>query len=199
MCLNISVSSLLPSSFNQELTFTSQAPFAVWDHSHNKSCEEASILMAYAWARGLALNPAFSDVELKKIADWEIAKFGFFESTMAEQTAQVAREFYGLKVDLLENTIVKQIKKELVSGNLVVMGMVGRWLGNPHFKAPGPIYHMLVIKGYDENGFFTNDPGTLYGKNYYYSYATIMKAAHDWTGVDEEIYTFAAAALIISK
>jgi len=188
-----------PPTFNQELEFTSQAPFAVWDHLHNESCEEASLLMAYAWAHSLALDPAFADSELKKVADWEINKFGFFESTMTEQTAQMAREFYNLKVDLQENPTAEEIKRELIDGNLVVMGMAGRWLGNPHFKAPGPIYHMLVIKGYDETGFFTNDPGTLYGKNYHYSYTTIMKAAHDWTGVDEEIYTSPATALVVSK
>ena len=55
------------------------------------------------------------------------------------------------------------------------------------------------IKGYDEEGFFTNDPGTLYGKNYYYSYQTIMNSAHDWNGSEEGIYTSPSVALIISK
>lgn len=185
--------------FDQEIEFTSQAPFAVWDNLHNESCEEASLLIAQAWAYNLTLNPSFADAELKKVADWETSKFGYFESTTAKQTAQLAREFYGLKVDLIKNPSQEEIKKELIDGNLVVMGMAGRLLGNPHFKAPGPVYHMLVIKGYDEQGFFTNDPGTLYGKNYYYTYDTIMKAAHDWTGADEEIYTSPAVALIIHK
>lgn len=189
----------LPAVFNQDLEFTSQAPFAVWDHLHNESCEEASLLIAYAWANNLVLNPQMAETELKKIVEWEKGKFGFFESTTAEQTAEMAREFYGLKVDLLRNPTTEEIKKEIVEGRLVVMGMAGRLLGNPHFKAPGPIYHMLVIKGYDEKGFFTNDPGTLYGKSYYYTYATMMKAAHDWTGVEEEIYTSPAVALVISK
>ena len=91
------------------------------------------------------------------------------------------------------------MKREIVEGNLIVMGMAGRLLGNPHFKAPGPVYHMLVIKGYDETGFFTNDPGTMYGVNFYYPYEILMNAAHDWTGVEEEIYTSPAVALIISK
>lgn len=192
-------STSLPPVFNQDIEFTRQAPYLIWDNLHNEFCEEASVLITHAWAHGLRLTSALADAELKKMADWEIVKFGYFESTTAEQTAQLAREFYGLKVDLLKNPTQEEIKKELVDGNLVVMGMAGRLLGNPHFKAPGPVYHMLVIKGYDEQGFFTNDPGTLYGKNYYYTYDTIMKAAHDWTGVDEEIFTSPAVALIISK
>ncbi|MDP3730917.1 MAG: C39 family peptidase [bacterium] len=186
-------------SINMEVQFTSQAPFGVWDHLHDEACEEASILMAYAWANEVVLDPQLADGELKKLAEWQAANFGFFESTTAEQTARLAKEFYGLNVDLINNPTREEIKKKLDEGNLVVMGMAGRLLGNPHFKPPGPVYHMLIIKGYDHAGFFTNDPGTKYGKNYYYSYDTIMNSAHDWTGAEEEIYTSPAVALVISR
>src|SRR3989344_2359015 len=90
-------------SINIKVGFTSQAPFGVWDHLHNDACEEASILMAYAWANEVVLNPQLADRELKKMAEWQVANFGFFESTTAEQTARLAREFYGLKVNLVNN------------------------------------------------------------------------------------------------
>lgn len=186
-------------SINMKVGFTSQAPFGVWDHLHNDTCEEASILMAYAWVNGITIDPLYADNELNKLAEWQIANFGFFESTTAAQTARLAREVYGLKVDLINKPTLEEMKREIVEGNLIVMGMAGRLLGNPHFKAPGPVYHMLVIKGYDETGFFTNDPGTMYGANFYYPYEILMNAAHDWTGVEEEIYTSPAVALIISK
>jgi len=184
---------------NLEVPFTSQAPFGVWDHLHDEACEEASILMARSWAKSFALNPAVVEAELKKMVEWQMKSFGFFESTTAEQTARMAREVYGLKVDLRPSPSLAEIKKEVSGGNLVIMGMAGRLLGNPHFRSPGPIYHMLVIKGYNDSGFFVNDPGTKYGANYYYSYDTIMEAAHDWAGSEETIYGSPAVALVISK
>jgi len=188
-----------PTTKNIAVPFTSQAPFGVWDHLHSEACEEASLLMAYAWVNNLSLNSSLADSELKKLVDWQMDNFGFFESTTAEQTVQMAREVYGLKINTIENPTREEIKKEIAKGNLVVIGMAGRLLGNPHFTPPGPIYHMLVVKGYDATGFFTNDPGTMYGANYHYSYSVFMNAAHDWTGVNEEIYTSSAVALVVSK
>ncbi len=40
---------------------------------------------------------------------------------------------------------------------------------------------MLVIKGYNKNGFITNDPGTRRGADFAYSYETLEKAISDWT------------------
>lgn len=59
-------------------------------------------------------------------------------------------------------------------------------LGNPYFTPPGPIYHMLVIKGYNLTEFITNDPGTRRGADYVYSYQTLMKAIHDWNNGNVE-------------
>jgi hypothetical protein len=61
--------------------------------------------------------------------------------------------------------------------------MAGRQLGNPNYKQPGPLYHMLVIKGYKKNGdFITNDSGTRKGADYIYQADVIMQAMHDWNG-----------------
>lgn len=38
---------------------------------------------------------------------------------------------------------------------------------------------MLVIRGYDEKYFYTNDVGTRLGENFPYAYAVIMDALHD--------------------
>jgi len=53
-------------------------------------------------------------------------------------------------------------------------------LNNPNFKQPGPIYHMLVIKGYNSWEFITNDPGTRKGNSFKYPYSTLINAVHDW-------------------
>jgi len=60
----------------------------------------------------------------------------------------------------------------------------GRELGNPNFTDPGPLYHMLVVRGYTENNFITNDVGTRKGENYQYKYDVLMNAIHDWNGGD---------------
>jgi len=53
-------------------------------------------------------------------------------------------------------------------------------LKNPNFKAPGPIYHMLVIKGLTKTGdFITNDNGTRNGHNYIYKPDILYAAIHD--------------------
>ena len=77
------------------------------------------------------------------------------------------------------------MKKALSENKAILIPVAGRMLGNPYFQSPGPIYHMLVIKGYTKDGdFITNDPGTRNGENYIYSPEVIMNALHDWNSVD---------------
>jgi len=44
---------------------------------------------------------------------------------------------------------------------------------------------MLVIKGYDQNYFITNDVGTKRGENYKYKTDILFNAIHDYNGKDE--------------
>lgn len=179
--------------------FTSQAPFGFWDKTHNDACEEAAIVMVYSWVKGIDLNPQIADKEILKLVDWQKANFGFFKDTNARQTAEMAQKVYGLESKLISNPTLEQIKTELKKGNLVVMPMAGRLLKNPYFRPPGPPYHILVIKGYDFKGFITNDPGTRRGKDYRYSFETIMNAAHDWGGSPDNITSTPAVAIVFSK
>lgn len=152
--------------------FTSQAPFGIWDKTHNDACEEAAMVMAYSWAKNIDLNPEIAEKEILKLVDWQNGNFGFFKDTNAQQTAEMAKKVYGLESGLILKPTLEQLKSELRKGNLIIMPMAGRLLGNPFFRPPGPSYHMLVIKGYDSRGFITNDPGTRHGKDYRYSFET---------------------------
>jgi len=58
--------------------------------------------------------------------------------------------------------------------------LAGRELNNPYFRAPGPIYHMLVIKGYDSDEFIVNEVGTKRGDSFKYKYDVLINAIHDW-------------------
>jgi len=79
-------------------------------------------------------------------------------------------------------------------------------LGNPYFRTPGPIYHMLVVKGYDEDEFITNDVGTKRGDGFRYKYDRLISAIHDWDHqsaeggmTDEEIARGRRVLIVIEK
>lgn len=183
-----------------EVPFTSQAPYGVWDSIHEEACEEASIIMANVWAKDISsLSREYAEVEIQKLVKWQNDNFGYFESTTAKQTAEMAEKFYGLNYRLIENPTIEDLKNELREGNVVVMGMAGRELGNPHFTSPGPLYHMLLIKGFDKTGFITNDPGTKYGGDYHYSFSTLMSSARDWRGGKIGTITKLPVAIVFSK
>ena len=93
---------------------------------------------------------------------------------------------FGHTYRLIEDPTVDQIKAELVAGRPVIVPAAGRLLGNPYFTAPGPIYHMLVIRGYTQNDqFIVNDPGTSRGESFLYDFDTLLYALHDWNNGGE--------------
>ena len=55
-------------------------------------------------------------------------------------------------------------------------------MGNPFFTGEGPLYHMLVLRGYTTTTFIANDPGTRHGENYQYTFDVLMNAIGDWDG-----------------
>lgn len=170
---------------NLAIPFISQAPKKNWDASHEDFCEEASALMAQHYIRGTSIGSIDNqDTELFAIKDYEMKSFGYFESTDVNQTKQILTDYLHIPlVKIIENPSVEDIKKALASGKAVLLPAAGRLLGNPHFSGAGPLYHMLVIKGYTADGqFITNDPGTQFGKDYLYPTDRIMNAMHDWNG-----------------
>jgi hypothetical protein len=102
----------------------------------------------------------------------------------AKQTAEFIEQFYNLHTEVIYDWTWDDVKLALAQGYPVIAPAAGRMLGNPNFTAPGPIYHMLVIKGYTANRIITNDPGTRKGADYQYSYDAIMNASHDWNDGD---------------
>ena len=176
----------LPPAFNLAVPFTSQAPLGVWDHLHEEACEEAAVLMADAFYRGRALTPQVSDADLQTIIAWETRVFGHWEDTTAEETARVLREHYGYaKVTVILNPTLEFIKREVLQGHLVLLPTAGRLLHNPYFSGAGPLYHMILVRGWTNNGMMiTNDPGTKRGEGYVYAPEVLMNAIHDWNGGD---------------
>lgn len=169
----------IPAKYGLAVTFAQQAPFGNWDAVHEETCEEASMVMADKYFRKQPLTETIMEEELQKIVKWESDK-GYQVDLTAGETVKILNDYYGVSAKVSREVTVDQIKYEIFKGNLVLIPVAGRELHNPNFKGAGPIYHMLVIKGYNDKEFITNDPGTRKGNGYRYSYDTIINAIHDW-------------------
>jgi len=178
----------LPIEINLSVPFTSQAPHQNWEMPWQEYCEEASVLMAGHYFLGKNIpNANYADQELHRIQAFEEERLGYYKDTTAEETAMVLREFYGVANVVVEEASIERMRQAVAQGKLVLVPAAGRQLGNPYFTQPGPLYHMLVIKGYTKDGrFITNDPGTRRGENYLYNPEVILNAAHDWNDGDVE-------------
>ena len=119
--------------------------------------------------------------------DYENKIFGFYEDTTVEQLATIAEMYYGYEqIELIDDPTIEQMKEHIAAGRPVIAPFAGRLLGNQYFQQPGPIYHMLVIRGFTEDGrFITNDPGTRRGEEFLYDFDTLMNAMHDWNGTED--------------
>lgn len=177
----------IPASLNLAVPFALQAPYQNWAQPYEDACEEASSLMVDAFYSNLKFTgPADIDTHLKALFAWEDVNFGSNQNTTAAQTAQMIREYFGYtRVDLVQNFTADDVRKAITAGHPVIIPADGKLLNNPNFKNGGPVYHMLVIKGFlSTKSFIANDPGTRKGADYVYDVSVIMNAAHDWNGGD---------------
>lgn len=166
---------------NLDVLFYSQAPFGNWGMPYQEACEEASLLLAHYYTKNQTVSIEQFERDLLAMVEWEINYFGQYEHTSIEETAEMAREYLGYDaVEIVENPTVDTLKQLLAQGYPVIAPFAGRSLGNPYYTGEGPVYHMLVIRGYDETHFITNDVGTRHGENFIYSYDVLLNALHDW-------------------
>lgn len=182
-------SEILPEEFNLAVPFTSQAPTGNWDPVHEDTCEEASFLMVVEFYSGRAagkMDPAYVDPKLLEMVAQQTAS-GLGYSISAQQSVDFIEQYYGLTAKILDNPTVDQIKQLIVAGKPVLVPAAGRKLGNPFFMGDGPLYHMLVLRGFTQDAFIANDPGTRNGENYSYTTQTIMDALGDWNNGDPNV------------
>lgn len=178
----------IPPEINLAVPWMSQAPHANWDFPYQEACEEASIIMVDAFYKGLTerLEVEAADEAIKKLVAYQNDKYGDYKDTDAAQTAKIIKDYFGYKdVRVLSFKTTEDIKNILARGYPVIVPFSGKALKNPNYRNGGPLYHMLVIKGYTNDGLFiTGDPGTRKGEDYVYPYSRIIEAAHDWNGGD---------------
>jgi len=162
--------------------FTPQAPFGNWAQPWQDFCEEASVVMAAHFVLNIPLTAKMAAEEMQIIRQYEELVFGSYKDTSVEHTASVLKDLYGFSfVRTRDIKGVEDIKHELRASNLVIVPVAGRMLRNPYFIPPGPRYHMLVIRGFDDEKkvFITNDPGTRRGNGLVYREELLFEAIHD--------------------
>lgn len=178
-----------PKALRLDVPFLSQAPKKNWAMPYQEACEEASVLMVQAYFAGKQANftPEEGDQAILSIVDWAARQYGpeLVDMTAKEVATMVEGYMPELDATVKPLNTAGDIKRELAKGHPVILPADGKRLENPRFRNGGPRYHMLVIKGYLEDGrWITNDPGTQYGENFLYSADNLLESAHDWNGGD---------------
>lgn len=192
----------IPNLINNYVPFTSQAPYAKWDKLHEEACEEASLAMAsyFLEKRELVLSKE-AENDIQELSKYAKEIFPNKEDLNVTDLKTVAEKKYNYKNwKIVNNPNTEDIKHILASGKIIIAPMAGRKLGNPNFKQPGPLYHMLIINGYNNKKgvFITQDPGTRKGKNYEYKFEVLLKALHDFPGDKNKIKEGERKILIVS-
>jgi len=189
----------VPEKFSLNIPFYSQAPFSKWDAFHEDMCEEASLLNAGLYLEDKKLSLEKYESELQALQKTEKEVIGEWKSTTITQTKKLADVFFEGKISakIIDNPTAENIEAEVAAGNPVIVPLAGRDIGNPNFTPPGPVYHMLVIKGYDSKNFIANDVGTRKGESYVYKKEVIMENMHDWN--EKDIHLGGKRVLVLMK
>lgn len=176
----------LPGQINLKVPMVYQAPLSVWDAVHEDACEEASMMMLRAFYDGkTSLTRDEMEKGIQDLVAYENKTIGYFESTDAQQNAKLLRDYFGFKdVEILPVNSIADIERQIAAGQPVILPAYGKALKNPNFRNGGPMFHMLVVRGYKPGYVITNDPGTRKGENYVYADSVILNALHDWNGGD---------------
>lgn len=169
------------SGVDNKILFVSQAPHEVWDDFHQETCEEASMIMVVNFFNNKPIDKNIMEQSLIDLVSWQEDK-GYTVDIGADEVVEILDQYFGQPASVLTDVSVDHIIAELDKGNLLIAPAAGRNLGNPYFTAPGPIYHTVVIRGYDNatEEFITNDPGTKRGEAFRYSYSQLLQAIADW-------------------
>ena len=166
--------------------------------------DDASALMAVSWARGEELTNQKGLEEIIQISDFELKKYGEYRDVSAHDTVDwIFKDYFSFEGASLRKSITSDdIIGELRAGNLVIVPLNGQILRNPFFTPPGPIRHMLLIRGYDPNTdeFITNEPGTRHGEGFRYKTDVLYSAIADYpTGFHEHIDGIWKNMIVVGK
>ncbi len=187
-------------NFLLKVPFASQAPLGVWDEYHEEACEEASLVMLKYYLDGKTkISKEQMENEIQKMIKFQIRNYGDYKDSNMEDVIQLAQEFYGLdNLKVVYNFTKNDLKKWLAQEKPIIVPTAGRLLKNPYFTPPGPLYHNLVLVGYNNDDIIiTNDPGTKRGENYKYNLDILYNAMHDFPGNKKDIEKGQKAMIVV--
>ncbi|HWR00076.1 MAG TPA: C39 family peptidase [Candidatus Methylomirabilis sp.] len=177
----------LPREKLLNVPFMSQAPHTNWDMPYQEACEEASVLMVRGYYQGTTgrYDPNEADKLILDLVRFQKEQYGYYEDTSATETKRfIEAAFPELEAEVVEMTGPESVMRYIAQGIPVILPADGKALPNPNFRNGGPRYHMLVVRGYTESRFITNDPGTRKGEKFLYTYDGLLDAVHDWNNGD---------------
>jgi len=186
-----------------DVPFTPQAPSGNWsDIRIQNGCEETTALMAISWAQGKSFTPEEAEKEIIAIAEYQLENYNHFHDSSAQDTLdRIIRGYFNYdNAEVKFNINTSDIQNELAEGNIIIVPVNGQKLKNPYFTPPGPIEHMIVIIGFDQESrkFIVNDPGTKRGNKIQYSEEIISSAMRDYpTGYHLPIENIVKAMIVV--
>ncbi|MEJ0021076.1 MAG: C39 family peptidase [Candidatus Doudnabacteria bacterium] len=193
-------SQMVPSSVVLQVPFTPQAPTDNW--SRNEDCEEASVTMANAYLNGQTQDQMSADDAqnaINQLKNWENINAGYNMNTGADATTHMAQGAFGILVTPILNYSEQDLKKALAEKHVVLLPLNAKILNPAKYNDNGPLYHMIVVRGYNEKEFIVNDPGTNSGDGNTYTFDTLKKASADWDQAAKAMDPNRKVALILSK
>ena len=172
----------IPEQKTISVPFADQAPFRNWDDPYQEACEETSIIMAKAYFDGNNtedLDKTYINEQILALVDYQEKNWGGHHDLDTKLTLKLLQDFYGVNGEIVSINSADDLKKLIAQDKVIVAPTYGKKLNNPYFTAPGPVYYMLLIKGYNNTDFITNDPGVWQGKNFAYSFDNLFAAIAD--------------------
>lgn len=191
---------VMPQTVILQVPFSAQAPTDNWNR--NEDCEETSITMANAFLTGttedkLPANAAQNAIN--NLKTWEQANLGYNANTGVDATSKMAQGAFGLTITQLPNFTEADLKQALTANHPILLPINAKLLGNTQYKNGGPLYHMIVLRGFKGDSFIVNDPGTDNGDGNEYPFSILQKASADWNNTTKSIDSTRKIALVVSK
>lgn len=166
-----------------DVPFTSQAPEGNWQEPWQNACEEASIVMIQNFYSEQGLTIAKAREQILAIFQLKQDTAPTSKDESMERIAEIINSGNLIwQAHVVDEPSLDVLKAELSDNHPIIAPVYGPLLNNPNYTNPGPLYHVIVITGYDDatGEFITHDPGTEQGENYRYPYEVLLTALHDY-------------------
>lgn len=171
--------SSIPNYFLNKTAFIPQAPEKNWAEPWQDACEEAAILTVKYFFESKVPNTKTLLIDYQQL---------FSQSNTNDinlnQMGEIAKKLYGYDYQIIDNPTISSIEKYLSQGHILIAPANGQTLyrENKYFKNGGPLYHNIVILGYDRANrqFIVHDVGTQFGAYFKYSYKVLLTSLHDF-------------------